>query len=271
MTSATCNSLCVSRHEEVELAGGNITKVVRVGDTVRREAGSWTPMVHQLLNHVRGHGYILAPEPLGLDDARREVLSYISGETLQRHPWPEWIWSEALLGEAARTLADYHDAVADFRPLLVESRLGSEPLADDEIVCHNDFAPYNVVFGEHHVVGIIDWDVVCAGSRSWDLAFFAWHWIPLHAGTPEIAWRSQHDCQRRLRLVVDAYGLNERAGFVDTIIERIEASRSGIIARSRAGDGAFARLEHAGHAHEMERALDFVHSIEHLLVSALSD
>lgn len=121
------------------------------------------------------------------------------------------------------------------------------------------------------MVGIIDWDVVCAGSRSWDLAFFAWHWIPLHAGTPELAWRSQQDCQRRLHLVVDAYGLKERAGFVDTIIERTEASRSGIITRSRGGDEAFARLEHAGHAREMERAIGFVHSIEHLLVSALSD
>ena len=32
-------------HEEV-LAGGNMTAVVRVGDTVRRGAGPWTPTIH---------------------------------------------------------------------------------------------------------------------------------------------------------------------------------------------------------------------------------
>lgn len=35
--------------EGISLAGGNMQPVVRVGDTVRRVAGEWTPAVHALL------------------------------------------------------------------------------------------------------------------------------------------------------------------------------------------------------------------------------
>ena len=42
--------------DEVVLSGGNMTPVVRVGDTVRRAAGRWTPTIHALLRHVRAAG-----------------------------------------------------------------------------------------------------------------------------------------------------------------------------------------------------------------------
>ena len=35
--------------DEVVLCGGNMTPVVRVGDTVRRATGPWTPTIHALL------------------------------------------------------------------------------------------------------------------------------------------------------------------------------------------------------------------------------
>jgi hypothetical protein len=39
----------------VPLGGGNMSSgVVRVGDTVRRPAGPWTPAVHALLTHGSG-------------------------------------------------------------------------------------------------------------------------------------------------------------------------------------------------------------------------
>ena len=247
---------------EIELAGGNLTRVVRVGETVRRSAGPWTPMVHSLLVHLRDRGLELAPAPLGLDDEGREVLTFIEGETVTTHPWPRWVWSDALLIEACRSLASYHRAVADFRPALVESRLGTTRLADDEIVCHNDFAPYNAVFREGHLVGIFDWDVVCAARPSWDLAFLAWHWVPLHAPSPALAWRTTAECQRRLRLVVEAYGPTDTSDLVGRIVERIDASRCGILSRAAAGDVTFARLAREGHAEDMEHSIEFVHAIE---------
>ena len=45
--------------EEV-LPGGNMAAVARVGATVRRTAGPWTPQVHRLLAHLRARGIALA-------------------------------------------------------------------------------------------------------------------------------------------------------------------------------------------------------------------
>ena len=265
----TCENIDMESQGEIILAGGNLTKVVRVGDTVRRETGPWTPMVHSLLKHLRDGGFSYAPEVQGIDELGREILSFIPGETLTTSPWPQWVWSSQLLVEAVSVLVDYHQKVADFRPVSVESRLGTELLASNQIVCHNDFAPYNCVFRDGHIAGLIDWDVACPGEPSWDLAFFAWHWVPLYPPSVSFAWRSLDVSRQRLRTIVDSYGLDERKGFVAQIITRIEASRNGIISRSSEGDAAFKRLNREGHAEEMLRTIDFVHNNESLLTEAL--
>jgi hypothetical protein len=72
--------------EEIPLAGGNVSDgVVRVGDTVRRPAGPWTPAVHALLAHLHEVGFHAAPRPLGLDERGREVLEFVPGATV----WPD--------------------------------------------------------------------------------------------------------------------------------------------------------------------------------------
>jgi hypothetical protein len=109
----------VADDPEVVLAGGNLSRVVRVGDTVRRPTGPWTPMVHDLLRHIRSRGFLFAPEPLGIDQHGREILSFIPGETISSHPWPAWVWDDDLLRYAVLALAAYHRSVADFRPSVV--------------------------------------------------------------------------------------------------------------------------------------------------------
>jgi hypothetical protein len=43
---------------EFPLEGGNLNAgVVRVGETVRRSAGPWTPVAHDLLSHLAEHSY----------------------------------------------------------------------------------------------------------------------------------------------------------------------------------------------------------------------
>jgi len=254
-------NLLVGDNDEVVLAGGNLTRVVRIGDTVRRGAGPWTPLVHELLAHVRARGFEYAPKPMGLDDVGREVLSYISGDTIVGHPWPEWVWSDSLLIESVHALRDFHTAVSDFRPAEVESRLGCVPLEFDQIVCHNDFAPYNCVFRNGRLAGVIDWDVIWAGRPVWDLAFFIWHWVPLHAPSQVLQWRTTDECARRLRLILQEYGPVDCEDVVEEVIRRIASSRDGILSRAEAGDVTFAKLKAEGHADEMQRAIDFIESI----------
>ncbi|MDR2984856.1 MAG: hypothetical protein LBV34_08440, partial [Nocardiopsaceae bacterium] len=66
---------------EVRLPGGNVGGAVRVGDTVRRQSGAWTPAVHALLEYLDGRVDGI-PRVLGQDEQGREVLSYLPGHVV---------------------------------------------------------------------------------------------------------------------------------------------------------------------------------------------
>ena len=77
---------------EERLEGGYADGAVRVGDTVRRPAGPWTPAVHALLSYLADRGFTGAPRPLGFDEQGREVLTFLEGETVgRRKPRPAWV------------------------------------------------------------------------------------------------------------------------------------------------------------------------------------
>ena len=134
---------------------------------MRRPAGPWTDTIHGLLRHVRANGLTEAPEPLGRDAEGREVLAFIPG-AVHGYPMPGWMWGDAVLVAAAELLRRYHDATAGFAPPDAHWRLPRrEPV---EVVCHSDFAPYNLVFRGRALVGVIDFDTASPGPRAWDLA-----------------------------------------------------------------------------------------------------
>lgn len=164
--------------QEEALTGGNVSKVVKIGDTVRRSAGPWTPTVQRLLAHVRAKGLLWVPEPLGLDDSGREVLSYIPGTV--PHDMPEWIWTEQVLTDVAGALRQWHDATVDFSA--ADAKWGLPPSGPREVICHNDFAPYNCIFRGGRFIGAIDFDVCSPGSRIRDLAYTAYRYVPLLPG-----------------------------------------------------------------------------------------
>jgi hypothetical protein len=248
--------------EEVVLSGGTLNAVARVGDTVRRPAGSWTPAVHELLRHIRRRGFTLAPEPLGMDVSGREILSFIPGETVGwSTPWPAVIRSEGLLVQVGEAVARYHRAVADFRPAgEVPWQLGTAALRDGEIVCHHDLAPYNAVLDGHRLAGIIDWDLAGPGTARSDLAFVAWQWVPLHGPvvTRMLGWDEPPERARRLRLLLDAYGLADRAGFVEEVAERIRFNRRIMVHRAAEGNAAYRALIERGHLAGMDEGLAFL-------------
>lgn len=247
---------------ETPLTGGTLNPVVRVGDTVRRPAGPWTPTVHALLRHVRERGFDLAPEPAGLDDQGREIVSYIPGDTLGWDlPWPGLVRDDGLLEQMGTATARYHRAVADFRPEgTVPWRSGPAVLAPSELVCHHDLAPYNVVVSGGRLQGFIDWDLAGPGRRLSDLAFVAWQWVPLHgpAVTRLLGWTSPPDRIQRLRLLLDAYGLDDRTDFIGEVVARVGYNRDIMVRQAAAGDPAYRSLIEQGHLVGMDEALTFL-------------
>jgi hypothetical protein len=183
------------------LPGGNMNAVERVGDTVRRNAGPWTPTVHRYLDHLARGDVDWVPKSLGIDGGR-EVLSFVAGE-VPLYPLPDWVWADSVLVDGARRLRQLHDASIGF-PL--DGGIWQLPAqVPSEVICHNDFAPHNLAFVDGRIVGAIDFDMCSPGPRIWDLAYFATRAVPLTAEAP-VGAPGPSDACRRVQLILDSYG-----------------------------------------------------------------
>ena len=142
------------RESEESLAGGNVSAVSRVGDTVRRGTGPWTPAVHALLRHLERVGFDGAPRLLGTDERGREILSYVSGDVPDRAA-PEVVTDQVLV-EVGRLLRRYHEAARGFELPAGVSWHHPELPGSRTVVCHNDLAPRNTVFRDGLPVAFLD-------------------------------------------------------------------------------------------------------------------
>lgn len=183
---------------EVALTGGNMGTVTRLDDEVRRQAGPWTANVHRLLDAYADAGIAGTPRPLGFTADGRERLTFLPG-TVANEPTP-WLWSEAVLAEAARLVRRLHDASLPLASITDGWRSPVHQPA--EVVCHNDVAPYNLVFADGQVTGLIDFDYASPGPRAWELAYLAYTLVPLSSEPVFTA----AERSARLELLVRAYG-----------------------------------------------------------------
>ena len=230
---------------EIALPGGNVGGAVRVGDTVRRATGPWTPAVHGLLNYLAEAGVTGVPRVLGFDDQGREILDYLPGTAYG----PEV--PDDVLADAMRWLAEYHRVIASYRPDgEIVWRTSRGVLAADQIICMHDYGYYNWIGDETGFSGVIDWDMAGPGVPLDDIAFAAWNTAPLALpGDPAFQ-------ARRLRLMSEAYG------DVFTPLEILEAApvraqRSARVIRAGqvAGDPGMLNLATVGEPERTERRL----------------
>ena len=227
--------------EEI-LRGGNQSESVRIGGTVHRRSGPWTPAVHALLAHLARVGFRAAPQPIGTDEQGRAVLSFIPGEV---HPgWPDplpnWMFEdETTLIAAARLLRRYHDSLDGFVPP-PDARWRFVAPGTHDVICHNDWSPANALFREHIPIVMLDWDSAGPGTRAWDLASAAFAWVPLN---PRIAPPSLAKKTARFALFCDAYGADvAKQEVFDTLTALLPVQAEVIQTGADAGDPGFAKL-----------------------------
>jgi Ser/Thr protein kinase RdoA (MazF antagonist) len=195
---------------EVPLVGGDVhvgeNAVVRVGSTVRRPTGPYTPAVHALLRHFEAVGFAGAPRVHGIDDAGREVLSFLDGAAALA-PVPA---ADQVLADLGAFLRAMHDAQAGFRheDHSAWQRMVGAP-ATGEVVCHNDLFWPNLVFDGDRIVGLIDWDLAAPAPRLHDLASAANFWVALRPDEQCEAWGIPTARRReRLLALCDGYALD---------------------------------------------------------------
>lgn len=194
--------------------------VTRFGDEVRRQAGPWTANVHRLLELYASAGIAETPRPLGFTEDGRERLTFLPGD-VPNYPMPAWAWNESVLHGAGRLLRRLHDASV---PLAGVRDGWRSPVREPaEVVCHNDFAPYNLVFSAGGLTGVIDFDYSSPGPRVWDLAYLAYRLVPL-TGWTEPGEPTGPERGRRLARLIDAYGIElGPSELVDVVVDRLDA------------------------------------------------
>ncbi len=215
---------------------------VRVGDTVRRSAGSSRAAVRELLLHLQSVGFDGAPRYLGTDEQGREILTWIDGE-VPLSPYPAWAMTDRALADLGGLVRRLHEATATFRATSADwSPQWADPRRGP-VICHNDLYPENVVFRDGRVVALIDFAMAAPGRPLWDVAIAAEVWGPL--GDPDR--RDQHpvdlDGIARFGMLARAYGLEpERAEeLVDVLIEERAQSVANIRAEITGGNESWIR------------------------------
>ena len=224
---------------EVALSGGNMTAVVRVGDTVRRAAGPWTPTIHAFMRHLRASGFTRIPEPHGLDGQRREIISLLPGAPAA-YPLPDFAWSDATLASVAQALRAFHDASVGFTPP-PDAHWRWPAHEPAEVVCHNDFAPYNLLFERGQLTGVIDLDLASPGPRVRDMGYAAYRFVALtHPRNPDAPYRGLADQRRRLAAFCAAYGDPgiPTSDVIDAAIKKLHELTAFITDAAAAGDEA---------------------------------
>ncbi|MEI2467934.1 phosphotransferase [Niallia taxi] len=251
--------------EEV-LTGGNISDVYRSGNTVRRDLKPGSEKIHKVLKHLENKGFDYAPRFLGIDEKNREILTYIEGEA-GNYPLKKYMWSDNVLKEIANMLRLYHDAVSDFSLLNEWKQMENTP-EKIEVVCHNDFAVYNIIFNNERPVGIIDFDVAAPGPRLWDIAYTLYTCVPLsrlwHTEKGEaVHYNPLKDADRikqRVKLFFECYGVeNMDKDFLDMVILRVEGLCKYMIKKAEEGDIAFQKMLDEGQLEHYQKELQFIH------------
>jgi Ser/Thr protein kinase RdoA (MazF antagonist) len=270
---------------EVPLMGGNVSAaVVRVGATVRKPASESTAAVEALLSHLAAVGFAGAPQALGRDGRGRLMLEYVPGTMADAMPpmtLPE-------LTRVGRLIRELHDAVTSFVPPADAVWDVAIPPDREELICHHDLAPWNLVrevvaggpgdgggsvsvsvsgsgdgggagseayadsSGERWV--FIDWDGAGPGSREWDLAYAAHGFVPLAPdGDPLLD-------APRLRALVDGYGLDERQRdtFPELIVGHTRGMYELLLNGMQTGTQPWARLWDEGHGEYWRSAAAYV-------------
>jgi Ser/Thr protein kinase RdoA (MazF antagonist) len=194
---------------ELKLVGGRqSSRIVRVGDTIRRPLHRNFEFVHALLRHFEAVGFDGAPRLLGIDEQGREILSYIDGQVFvgpEEVGDPLEILTDEQLVSAGQLIRRFHDATA-----------GTPFTRPAEVVCHSDLGQHNIVFQGDRAVAIIDWDEdVAPGARIFDLAHAVWCLAEIGERGGAVA-----DQARRVRIVSDAYGWQDRAALIAEIEAR---------------------------------------------------
>ena len=256
-------------NEKIALKKGNVSEVFSDGKVVYRDLMPQSKSIHRLLLHLEDKGIPFTPRFLGISENNMEKLSFVEGETIDDYPIQNEINKKiTTVRLAAEMLRKFHDGTVDF----IQNPddiwfLEYKGELQKEVICHNDFAPYNVTFQDLKPVGLIDFDTACPAPRIWDVAYAAYRFVPLSEEVFDIDTRQYRsyskstDSLERKRLLheyLDSYGMGNANEVLQILILRLQDLVKLFDDECQKGNKAFIKMKESGHQQFYIREIKFL-------------
>lgn len=242
---------------------------VKIERIICKRAQVWSNQIHAYLNFLRSVEFKGIPIPLGFDDHGNELLTYVKGKTCD-YPLSETVKSEKALISVAKLLRDYHSVSEQYIketsfPIDGWMFPARKPV---EIICHNDFAPYNICFNQSKAIGLIDFEAAIPGPKIWDVAYALYRFAPFTHPSNKDGFGSFTDKCKRAKVFCDIYELDntERENIADVMIERLEVLNKFLLCAGSKGDAKYQACMSDGHHKLYEMDIEHIKNIKYKII-----
>lgn len=239
--------------------------LVRIGNTVRRPLRPFSLAIQSYLAYIRQAGFTGAPEPLGVDEEGREILSYVEGD-IPCEPLPDWTAEKDVLVALAVLIRRLHEAARGWEappntqwgvvPGSV-ARRGVEAFSDGEpeIFSHRNYAPGRVVFRDGVPAALVNFDLAKPCTKVYDIANAMYWWVPLCDQVDRAPAFAPLDAAERAAVFADAYGMSgeQRAALAPVATAMVRRFQDNM-ARAARVDSVGRRLWDGGFKDQLPRA-----------------
>jgi hypothetical protein len=242
------------------LDGGREGKIKRSGEKVIRPANEWSSDVHRFLEFLISKGFDLVPKPYGFTEDNEEILSYVPG-TAYNYPLPKIFMNDEMIICAAKLLKRYHDIGRDYMQELRGNEKWMLPEVNpSEVMCHGDFAPYNVTLIDEKPMGIIDFDTLHPGPALWDIAYAVYRWVPFTSPDNPDHYDDIDEQIRKMKIFIDSYGATaqHRRELPAMMVKRLTALVNYMMSQADDGNGDFAKNLEDGHVIVYKNDINYI-------------
>lgn len=253
------------------LSGGRSGKIFKIKNTVVRPANPWTKNVHGFLAYLKNKQIDFVPTPIAFSDSE-EIVSFMDG-AVYNEPLPEMMLTDEMIISAARLLRQFHEAGSSYLSSLTGQEVWMlDSAAQPEVMCHGDFAPYNVTIMDGVAKNLFDFDTLHPGSRLEDISYAVYRWVPFYSTTEEGALEERQQLER-LRLFLDTYDLSmaERERLPEAMINRLEQLVHFMQVQAENGNSDFQKNIDDGHLGKYLNDITYIIGMKDKIRSAIME
>lgn len=258
--------------EQEILEGGREGKIFKKGDQIIRPANPWSADVHAFLNYLTKENFQYVPKPYGFTEQEEEILSYVPGKAYN-YPLPKMFLQDEVIVQAAQLLYTYHQAGKKYMSRLTNKETWMlPPVSPEEVMCHGDFAPYNVTIIDGKPEGIIDFDTLHPGPALWDVAYAVYRWVPFTSPKNPDHYDNLEEQIRKTKVFMDAYHatIKEREQLAAMMAKRLNTLVQFMLDQADGGDEDFERNVEDGHVKLYLDDIQYILENEREIINGIS-